>query len=98
MTELLAGGPKETRQNLDKTTAGGKVKVGLEDQGYESPNEDQIMTVKDMCRVARTDIKRKNILDKLLEVIYYSVGCVLGTDEYRKILQKAQDKDIPKKI
>ena len=47
-----------------------------------------------MCRVVNSDIKSAAKKRKLLDLIYYSAGTVLGAPEYRKTLSKAKEKEM----
>lgn len=51
-----------------------------------------------MCRVVNSDIKNAAKKRKLLDLIYFSAGNVLGAPEYRKTLSKAKDKEMTNKI
>ena len=62
------------------------------------PDPDSVVTFKDLCKVVRTDIKVESRKKKLLDLVYFSAGCVLGVPEYRQMLQKVKEKEIPKKI
>lgn len=44
------------------------------------------------------DIKNEAKRNKLLDLVYYSAGTVLGASEYRQILLKAKEKEMAKKI
>ena len=65
---------------------------------HHEPNAEEIVTIKDMCRVARTDIKNQRLKNKLLDLVYFCAGSVMGAAEYRKLIQNAKDKDMVKKI
>ena len=55
-------------------------------------NEEEVVTLKDLCQVGRSDIKNKSRKELIYNAVCHCAGMVMNQPEYRAILNKTKEK------
>lgn len=61
-------------------------------------DSDKIVTVKDMCKIGRTDITSKSKKDVLFNTVVFAIGVVLNVKKYRLLLTNSNSKTVTLKM
>ena len=59
-----------------------------EDGIVDDLNDEELITVRDICRVARSDIPSQKQKDRILDLVCFSMGRTLSRKKYKDLLSK----------
>lgn len=77
---------------IEKSAEENKENGDSEKEDYEAPTDDKIVTVKDLCKIGRSDIPSKSKKDLLYNTVVTCASSVLNTSKNRNILLNTDTK------